>query len=96
MKKKNYILAINYLGHDTSAAISCNSKIIAACEEERYNKEKKTRKFPINAINDCLKIAGKKINDLEEISFCDRPEFTVSEMYLKPALVDRKKSVFKI
>ncbi|MAQ73487.1 MAG: carbamoyl transferase [Gammaproteobacteria bacterium] len=94
MKKNSYILAINYLGHDTSAAISYNSRIIAACEEERYNKDKHTRKFPINAINDCLKIVGIKINDLEAIAFCDRPQFAISEMYLKPALDDKKKLDF--
>ena len=47
---KNVILGINWGGHDTSAAIMIDGKLIAACEEERYIGEKHTRNFPTNAI----------------------------------------------
>ena len=40
---KNVILGINWGGHDTSAAIMIDGKLIAACEEERYIGEKHTR-----------------------------------------------------
>ena len=52
------ILGLN-LGHDSSCTLLVDGKIIAACEEERYSKQKHTRSFPINAIKDCLKI-GKR------------------------------------
>ena len=53
------ILGINFGGHDTSATIIKNGEIVAACEQERYDGIKHSRKFPIDAINDCLKIFGK-------------------------------------
>ena len=49
------ILGINYGGHDTSACLMVDGQFVACCEEERYNKIKHTREFPINAIEDCLK-----------------------------------------
>ena len=48
-------LAINFGGHDTSAALSINEKIIAAVEQERFDLSKHSRNFPIDAINNCLK-----------------------------------------
>ena len=62
------ILGINYGGHDTSASLTINGKLIAACEEERYNKEKHTRAFPELAIKDCLKIANLKLKDIDLIA----------------------------
>ena len=67
MEKNIVILGLNYGGHDTSACLMKNGNLIAACEEERYNKQKHTRDFPINAINDCLKKANLTINDVTEI-----------------------------
>ena len=48
------ILGITYGNHDTSAALIQDGKLICACEEERFNKEKHTKKFPINSIKECL------------------------------------------
>ena len=42
------ILGLNYGGHDTSACITINGKVVAACEEERYDYIKHSRNFPIN------------------------------------------------
>ena len=33
------ILGINFGGHDTSASLMINGKLIAACEQERYDYE---------------------------------------------------------
>ena len=38
------ILGIN-IGHDTSSALIKNGKVVAACEQERYNKKKHTNEF---------------------------------------------------
>ena len=82
------ILGLHYGGHDTSASITINGKLIAACEEERYNKEKHTRKFPINAIKDCLKISKLKIDDIDIISYGNDPFLQIREKYLKLAIKD--------
>ena len=60
-------LAINFGGHDTSAALSINEKIIAAVEQERFDLSKHSRNFPIDAINNCLKIAKLKLINVNRI-----------------------------
>lgn len=72
-ENKNIILGINWGGHDTSAALMIDGELVAACEEERYIGEKHTRKFPVNAINDCLTIAGVRIEDVSVASFAYKP-----------------------
>ena len=73
MSSKYVVLGLNYGGHDTSACLMINGKLIAACEEERFNKKKHTRAFPINAINDCLKQANLLINEIHEITLSYDP-----------------------
>jgi len=80
------IIGICYGGHDTSAALMIGGELVAACEEERYNREKHTRAFPINAINDCLKIGGISIEDIDEIAVAFDPELYIKEFYLRPAI----------
>lgn len=82
------ILGINYGGHDTSASLTINGKLIAACEEERYNKEKHTRSFPKLAIQDCLKISNLKLKDIDLIAFSSDPNLQIREKYLSLALKD--------
>ncbi|MFE3546951.1 carbamoyltransferase [Nocardia sp. NPDC059177] len=53
------------IGHDAGAAVIIDGTVVAAVEEERLNREKKTHNFPINAINWCLERAGIKIEDVD-------------------------------
>ena len=62
------VLGLNSEGHDTSACITIDGKLIAACEQERYDKIKHSRNFPLEAIKDCLKISKLSINDIDVIS----------------------------
>ena len=96
MKKQFKILGICYGGHDTSATLMIDGKLISACEEERYNKEKHTRKFPSSAINDCLKKSDLEINDIDEISLIYDPVYAIRETYLKTALNDETRIGFLI
>ncbi len=64
-------LGIKPFGHDTSAAIVIDGLVVAAISEERFNREKHSRKFPEKSIEFCLKQGKiKNINDLDEISIC--------------------------
>lgn len=74
MKKRNVILGVNWGGHDTSAALMVDGELVAACEEERYIGEKHTREFPVNAINDCLKIANVGLVEVDVVSFAYKPK----------------------
>jgi carbamoyltransferase len=58
------------LGHDASAAILIDGKIIAAAEEERFIRDKHAKnKFPYEAAKFCLKQAGIKAEDVDIVAF---------------------------
>ena len=90
------VLGLNSEGHDTSACITINGKLIAACEQERYDKVKHSRNFPLDAINDCLKIAKLKIEDIDVISSGFDPQKLITDLYLKPAINNRERINFLI
>ena len=70
---KKYILGLNSIGFNTSASLICDNKIIAAIEEERLSREKRTRKFPDKAIKFCLDKGNIKLEDLEAIAISWNP-----------------------
>ena len=90
------ILGLNYGGHDTSACITIKGKVIAACEQERYDYIKHSRNFPMEAINDCLKIAKLKLNDIDLISFSNDPYLQIKEKYIKLAINNNDRVNFLI
>ena len=86
MQKKFLVLGINHGGHDTSAALMLDGELISACEQERYSRDKHSRRFPSEAVDDCLKQAGMTIKDVREIAFAFDPVYHIQEAYLRPAL----------
>ncbi|WP_028477028.1 carbamoyltransferase C-terminal domain-containing protein [Nocardia sp. CNY236] len=59
----------NVLGHDAAAAVIFDGKVVAAVEEERLNREKKTSQFPVGAIEWCLAKAGIGLADVDYFAF---------------------------
>ncbi|MBC7698776.1 MAG: carbamoyltransferase [Bacteroidia bacterium] len=58
------------LGHDASAAILVDGKIIAAAEEERFIRDKHAKNlFPYEAAKFCLKQAGIKAEEVDIVAF---------------------------
>lgn len=58
------------VGHDPSAAILVNGKIIAAAEEERFIRDKHAKnKFPYEAAKYCLKQAGVRPEQVDAVAF---------------------------
>ena len=80
------ILGIKFSGHDTSAALLIGGKLVAACAQERYTRDKHSRLFPKEAALDCLAIAGIKIDQVDEIAFVDDLKSLIRNSYLKPAI----------
>ena len=80
------ILGIKFGGHDTSAALLIGGKLVAACAQERYTRDKHSRLFPKEAVLDCLAIAGIKIDQVDEIAFVDDLKLHIRNIYLKPAI----------
>lgn len=95
-KDSPLVLGMVYGAHDTAAALLRGGELVAACEQERYSLEKHCRDFPIDAINDCLRMGGVEMSDLDEIGFCNDPMHYIRENYLKTALEDDERIGFMI
>lgn len=67
------ILGLNYYFHDSTACIVKDGELVAAIEEERLNRDKHTRSFPMLAIDRCLKMAGLNYDDIDHIAVSIKP-----------------------
>lgn len=68
-----YILGISCFYHDSAACLIKDGEIIAAVQEERFTRLKHDWRLPINAINYCLKEANISIEDIDAVSFYEKP-----------------------
>jgi carbamoyltransferase len=60
-------------GHNSSAAIVCDGKLIAAAEEERFSRVKHDGGAPVRAIGFCLQRAGLTMREVDVIACASRP-----------------------
>ena len=67
------ILGISCFYHDSAACLLQDGKIIAAASEERFNRQKNSPVFPVNAINFCIQKANLTIDDIDYIGFYEKP-----------------------
>jgi carbamoyltransferase len=68
-----YILGINAYHGDASAALIYNGQLLAAVEEERFNRVKHCAGFPTNSVRYCLQAAGIGVQDLEHVGISRDP-----------------------
>lgn len=68
-----YILGISAYAHDSSAALIQGGKILAFAEEERFNREKHTLAFPLEAAKFCLASQGLGLPDIERMTYFWQP-----------------------
>jgi len=68
-----YILGINAYHGDAAAALVCDGQLIAAVEEERFNRCKHSAGFPTESIRYCLAVAGIQIDEVEHIGISRDP-----------------------
>jgi carbamoyltransferase len=68
-----YILGINAYHGDAAAALVKDGELIAAVEEERFNRVKHCAGFPARAIEHCLRAGGITINEVEHVGVSRRP-----------------------
>jgi len=67
------ILGINAYHGNASAAIVCDGKLVAAVEEERFNRVKYAAGFPAAAIHYCLKEAGITLSEIDHVAVPRNP-----------------------
>ena len=68
-----YILGINAYHGNSSAAIIADGRLIAAVEEERFNRVKYAAGFPSAAIRYCLDSAGITLGEVDHIAIPRNP-----------------------
>jgi carbamoyltransferase len=70
------VLGLSCYYHDSAAVLIQDGRVTAAAQEERFNRDKYSADFPIQAINFCLQQGGITIHDVAEVAFYEK-------MYLK-------------
>ncbi len=63
------ILGLNFFHANASAALMVDGKLVAAAEEERFNRVKFSAGVPLCAIGFCLKQAGLQFKDIDVITY---------------------------
>ncbi|MBU1118955.1 carbamoyltransferase [Patescibacteria group bacterium] len=67
------ILGISCYYHDSAAALIRDGKVVAAAEEERFSRIKHDSSFPLHAVAFCLKDQELSVQDIDYISFYEKP-----------------------
>jgi len=67
------VLGVNCFSHDTAACLLEDGRLVALAEEERFNRERHTKRFPDQAIGFCLGLAGIGIGEVDVVAFAHRP-----------------------
>jgi len=67
------VLGISAFYHDSAAALVKDGVVIAAAQEERFTRKKHDAGFPVNAIKWCLEGTGVAPEDVNYVTFYDKP-----------------------
>ena len=67
------IIGISCFYHDSAAALVTDGDLIAAVSEERFTRKKHDPELPVNAVQFCLERAGCTIDEIDFITFYDKP-----------------------
>lgn len=67
------VLGISAYYHDSAAALLINGEVVAAAHEERFTRKKQDANFPLHAVKYVLAEAGLRTDDLDAVSFYDKP-----------------------
>jgi hypothetical protein len=80
------VLGINCFGHDTAACLLDDGRLVALAEEERFNRQRHTKRFPDQAIGFGLGLAGIGIREVDVLAFAHRPRLDLALRGRRPAL----------
>src|SRR5437764_3349894 len=68
-----YILGISAYYHDPAACLVRDGEVMAAAQEERFTRRKHDHRYPVRAVEFCLKRAGITADELDHVAFYDKP-----------------------
>src|SRR5213076_2606543 len=90
------ILGINAYHGNASAAIVCEGRLVAAVEEERFNRVKYAAGFPVQAIRYCLREAGLTLAEIDHVAVPRNPYARLATKIFyalrRPSMPTRRKS----
>lgn len=75
-----YILGIDMNDVSTSACLARDGEIVAAVQEERFNREKRTRRFPVKSIAWCLESSGLELKDVSAVAVSVNPSIYLEHL----------------
>src|SRR2546423_13572856 len=83
------VLGINSVFHESSAALTIDGKVVAAVEEERFNRVKHAKQSRIDnphelpelAIQFCLEHAGLKPSEIDRVAYSFDPRVRRAEYH---------------
>ncbi|MBW4571007.1 MAG: carbamoyltransferase [Tolypothrix carrinoi HA7290-LM1] len=89
------VVGINSVYHESAASIVVDGKILAAAEEERFNRYKHGKParadnphiLPVQSLEFCLKTANIKPEDIDLIAYSFDPKIFDKYAHIKPTLV---------
>jgi carbamoyltransferase len=73
------IIGINAYHGDASASLVVDGQLVAAVEEERFNRIKHWAGFPSQSIQYCLDVAGLTIGDIDHVAISFNPRANLSK-----------------
>ena len=80
-----YILGLNAYHGDAAAALIKDGRLVAAVEEERFNRIKHCAGFPVQSIQYCLRIAGIDIEQVAHVGISRDPSAHLHKRILAAA-----------
>lgn len=67
------VLGLSCHYHDAAACLVQDGRVVAAAQEERFNRAKNCADFPLAAINFCLQEADCTLEDVDRVVFYEKP-----------------------
>jgi carbamoyltransferase len=67
------ILGLSAFYHDSAACLVRDGDIVAAAQEERFSRKKHDERFPVHAVDYCLREAGLRPEQVDLVAFYDKP-----------------------
>jgi carbamoyltransferase len=74
------ILGISAFYHDSAACLVEDGEILAAAQEERFSRVKHDARFPVRAIEYCLRASNSRVSDVDVVAYYDKPLLTFDRL----------------
>ncbi len=76
------VIGLSAFAHDSAACLTRDGIPIAMAEEERFNREKHSERFPRGALDYCLEAGGTKLPEVDEVALSWNPWFRIHLRFL--------------